>query len=100
MNHIRLSVFVGLIALVGLGFTARSAQAQYVPQPSGYPTGSYYAPSGGYYYTPQPARTYYAPRFYAPAPAYRSSAGSRRSVPYDPTGRHDGLARPWLRPLR
>ena len=65
------------------------------------PSGTYYY--GGYYYAaPQPAPLYYG-RYIDPAPV-RSHAPSRGSImrnrvasSYDPTGRHDGLARPWLK---
>lgn len=104
MNRVRLAMVAGVLAVGGLGLGSSSVQAQY---PGGNTaTPRYYAPGGGYYggyyYAPQPAPSYYAPRYYAPAPAYRAPARSMsrgRGYP-DITGRHDGLARPWLKPLR
>jgi hypothetical protein len=72
------------------------------------PAPSYsYAPSAGYYSAgsyviPQPVPPDYGGYFFsAPAWSYRPSPGSfmrnRVSSSYDPTGRHDRLARPWLR---
>jgi hypothetical protein len=105
MTRVRLMALAG--ALGAFGFASTSAEAQSMgnapaPRYSYLPGGGYYY--GGFYYAPQPAPGYYAPRYYAPAPVYRAPASSasrgRNDSDYDPTGRHDGLARPWLKPLR
>lgn len=105
MNRVRLAMMAGVLAFGGLWLGNSSAKAQYMggntaTAPRFNPSaGGYY---GGYYYAPQPAPSYYAPRYYAPSPAYRAPARSMsrgRGYP-DITGRHDGLARPWLKPLR
>ncbi len=101
MNRVRLAMLAGVFA-VGLGLGGSSAQAQYIGGPGPAPGYYSYAPGGGYYYAPPPAPSFYAPRYYAPAPTYRAPARSMnqgRGYP-DITGRHDRLARPWLRPLR
>jgi hypothetical protein len=95
-------ILYGVLGAIGFGTT--SAQAQYMGSA---PAPSYYAPSvsyygRGYYVAPQPAARYYGNYYFsAPARSYRPSSGSftRGRVPssYDPSGRHDGLARPWLR---
>jgi hypothetical protein len=100
MNSVRMMVFTGVLG--ALGFGTIPAQAQSVrPVPIRRVS---YAPSGGYHdnAAPQPAPIYTnrsvdpAPvRFQTPswATTTRHSVGSS----YDPSGRHDGLARPWLR---
>lgn len=101
MNRVRSAMLAGVLAVGGLELGSSSVQAQY-PGGNAATTPRYYAPGGGYYYAPQPAPSYYAPRYYAPAPAYRAPARSMsqgRGYP-DITGRHDRLARPWLKPLR
>ena len=106
MNRIRLFVLSGFLALGGFALGASSAQAQSmgwgpIPTYSYVPSGGYY--SGGYSFALQPAtRGYY---YAAASPAYRSPAWSmshhvRAYSAFDPTGRHDGLARPWLNLLR
>jgi hypothetical protein len=104
MNRVRMMLFAGVLGALGFGTTP--AQAQSVTSA---PTRRVsYAPSGGYSYggydnaAPQPAPLSYG-RSINPAPV-RSHAPSRASTmrhrvgsSYDPTGRHDGLARPWLR---
>jgi hypothetical protein len=100
MNRIRLMVLAGLFAVSGLGLVASSAQARSGAAPASAPR--YYYGWGyngwGYYYYPT-APTYLGGFFSTPAPSYpRGSSTSRPAQDY--TGRHDGLARPWLRPLR
>src|SRR4051794_30619956 len=106
MNRMRLMVLSGLMMLGSLGLGTSSAQAQSVggttPRTPRYygAGGGYY---GGYYFAPQAAPSYNAPRYSAPAAAYTAPARSpsrSTSGNYDPSGRHDGLARPWLKPLR
>ncbi len=107
MNRVRLAMLAGVLGFGGLGLGSSSAQAQYMGgttaavSPYTAAGGGYY---GGYYYAPQAAPSYYgyAPRY--STPAYRAPArgvGRARSYSnYDPSGRHDNLARPWLKPLR
>jgi hypothetical protein len=103
MNRVRMILFAGVLGAFGFGTTP--AQAQSVTST---PTRRVsYAPSGGYYYggysnaALQPAPLYYG-RVINPAPvqSYMPSWASITRHPvsssYDPTGRHDGLARPWL----
>jgi hypothetical protein len=107
MNRVRLAMLAGVLATLGLGLGGSLAQAQYM---GGYTsTAPRYSASGlgyysGYYYAPRSASSYLAPRYYAPAPAYqapaRSTGQGQGYSTYDPSGRHDGLARPWLKPLR
>jgi hypothetical protein len=103
MNRMRSMMLASVLGAFGFGTT--SAQAQYM---GGVPAPSYsYAPSAAYYgpgpyVVPQPAPRYYRGYYFsAPAWSYRPSPGSvmhdRVSSSYDPTGRHDRLARPWLR---
>ena len=100
MNRMRMILFGGVLGALGFGTTP--AQAQSVKSA---PTRRVsYAPSGGYYYTatPQPAPLSYG-RSINPAPvrshtpSWASTMWHRVGSSYDPTGRHDGLARPWLK---
>jgi DNA-binding beta-propeller fold protein YncE len=104
MNRVRMILFAGVLGAFGFGTTP--AQAQSVTST---PTRRVsYAPSGGYYYggysnaAPQPAPLYYG-RSIDPAPvrshtpSWASTMRHRVGSSYDPSGRHDGLARPWLR---
>jgi len=102
MNRMRLMVLSGFVVLGSLG--ALSAEAQSVGGNTTYAP-RYYAAnggyfSGGYYFAPGPAPTYAAPRYTAPASVYRAPAPRAPMRSNDVTGRHDGLARPWLQPLR
>lgn len=103
MNRVQLAMLAGVLGFGGLGLGNSSAQAQYMGGPPA-AAPRYTAAGGGYYYAPQAAPSYYgyAPRY--SAPAYRVPArgvGQARSYSnYDPSGRHDNLARPWLKPLR
>jgi hypothetical protein len=107
MNRIRVIVLVAVLTVGGLGLAGSSALAQVrsgtAPTPA--PAARYYYGPGyngyGYYYYPAaPTAPTYRGGFYtAPAPNFSGGTSTRRSVP-DYTGRHDGLARPWLRPLQ
>lgn len=104
MSLTRTTVLAGVLAVGGLvvGTSAAKAQAPansapryfYGLGPNGY--GYYYYPTAPAM-APAAAPTYRGGFYSAPA---RSSRRGRSSAVYDPTGRHDGLARPWLRPLR
>jgi hypothetical protein len=104
MNRVRMILFAGVLGASGFGTTP--AQAQSVTST---PTRRVsYAPSEGDYYggysnaAPQPAPLDYG-RSIDPAPvrshtpSWASTTRHRFAPSYDPTGRHDGLARPWLR---
>ena len=105
MNLIRLMVLAGVFAVGGLGLVASSAHAQ-APRaaaPASAPRYYYgwgYNGWGYYYYPTAPTAPAYSGGFYsAPARSYsRGTSPSRRVQDY--TGRQDGLARPWLQPLR
>jgi hypothetical protein len=108
MNRIRVFTLTGVLAVGGLGFAALPAQAQAprvaAPAPAPAPRLYYYGPGyGGYGYYSYPAAptapTYSGGFYSAPAPIISRGTPARRSV-QDYTGRHDGLARPWLRPLQ
>jgi hypothetical protein len=104
MNRVRMILIAGVLGAFEFGTTP--AQAQSVTSA---PTRRVsYAPSGGYSYggysnaAPKPAPIYHgrsidpAPvRPHTPSPA--STIRHRAGYLYDPSGRHDGLARPWLR---
>jgi hypothetical protein len=99
MNRVRMLLFAGVLG--AFGFVTTPAQAQSVKSA---PTRRVsYAPSGGYNSNaaPQPAPLYYG-RSINPAPvrshtpSWASTMRHRVGSSYDPTGRHDGLARPWL----
>jgi hypothetical protein len=100
MNRVRMLLFAGVIG--ASGFVTNSAQAQSVKSAPTRPVS--YAPSGGYNdnAAPQPASLYYS-RSIDPTPvrshtpSWASIVRHRVAPSYDPTGRHDGLARPWLR---
>jgi hypothetical protein len=106
MNRIGVMVLVGGLAVGGLGLTAASAQAQVRggTAPALAPAVRYYSGPGyygyGYYYYPTApaAPTYRGGIYTAPARSYSGGTSASRSA-QDYTGRHDGLARPWLRPL-
>jgi hypothetical protein len=104
MNRVRMMLFAGVLGAIGFGTT--SAQAQIVTSAPVWRVS--YAPGGGYYYgwyynvAPQPATPYYG-RSIDPAPvrshtpSWASITRDRVGSTYDPSGRHDGLARPWLK---
>jgi hypothetical protein len=104
MNRIRMRVLFGILAVGGLWLAGSSAHAQVrggtAPTPA--PAVRYYYGPGyngyGYYYYPTaPTALTYRGGFYT-APSPRGTSTSRSVQDY--TGRHDGLARPWLRPLQ
>jgi hypothetical protein len=104
MNRIRMTVLFGILAAGGLWLVASTAQAQVrggtAPAPA--PAARYYYGPGynGYGYYSYPTAPTYGGGFYsAPAPNVSRGASTSRPV-QDYTGRHDGLYRPWLRPLR
>jgi hypothetical protein len=107
MNILRKSVLVGVLMIGGRGLGTSSAHAQVrsgtTPTPA--PAVRYYYGPGyngyGYYYYPTaPTAPTYRGGFYtAAARSYSGGTPASRSV-QDYTGRHDGLARPWLRPLQ
>jgi hypothetical protein len=106
MNRVRMMLLAGVLGAFGFGTTSAQAQSM-----GSAPAPSYsYVPSAGYYSAGSNVITQPVPRFYggsvfsAPAWSYRPSRPSpgsfmqnRVSSSYDPTGRHDRLARPWLR---
>lgn len=107
MNRLCLLVLAGVVMVGGFGFGASSARAQAPAAPS---TPRYFyglGPNGyGYYYypaapvpAPAAAPTYRGGVYSAPARSYSRSPQAGRPA-QDFTGRHDGLARPWLQPLR
>jgi hypothetical protein len=107
MNLMQTSLFVGVLMVGGLGLGTSSAQAQ-VPGGTASTSASaaryYYGPGyfgyGYYYYPTAPSVPTYRGGYYS-APARSSGGGtSARSSLQDYTGRHDGLSRPWLQPLR
>jgi hypothetical protein len=104
MNRVRMILFAGVLGAVGYGTTPARAQSV-----TSAPTRRVsYAPSGANYYggyynaAPQPALLSYG-RSIDPAlarshtPSWGNSMLHRVGSSYDPSGRHDGLARPWLR---
>jgi hypothetical protein len=107
MNRVQMILFVFAGVLGAFGFGTTPAQAQSVtsaPAP-GYsyaPRGGYYSYGGYYHAAPRPA-PHSNGRFNDPAPvrsrtpSWGSLMRNRFASSYDPTGRHDGLARPWLR---
>jgi hypothetical protein len=103
MNRLRVTMLVWVLAVGGLGLAASSAHAQAPSGAAPAPAPRYYYGPGyygyGYYYYPTaPSIPTYRGGFYS-AP-YRSWGTSTGQPAYDPTGRHDGLYRPWLRPLQ
>jgi hypothetical protein len=106
MNLMRMSVLVGVLIAGGWGLGGSSSRAQdwgwAVPAPA--PAVRYYYGPGyyGYGYYPYPTAPA-APTYrggFSTAPARSHSGGTSASrFAQDYTGRHDGLARPWLRPL-
>jgi hypothetical protein len=105
MNRVRVLILTGVLAVGGSGFAVVSAQAQApraaapAPAPRPYYYGPGYAGYGYYSYSAAPTAPTYRGGFYsAPAPRVSTRTPARRSI-QDYTGRHDGLARPWLRPL-
>lgn len=100
MNRLRMIMF-GVFG--ALGFVSASAQAQDMmsapTRTHAYATSRFYY-TRGYSYVAAPR---YSSRYIYPAPARvytppsRSITRSQIGSSYDPTGRHDGLARPWLR---
>jgi hypothetical protein len=105
MIRIRSLVFAGIFAVVGFGLVASSARAQAPSSATPASTPRYYYGWGyngwGYYYYPTaPAAATFRGGFYS-APARSYDRGTSTShLPQDYTGRHDGLARPWIRPLQ
>jgi hypothetical protein len=107
MNRLRTSLLVGFLVIDGWKLGTSSAQAQVgirtAPAPAPAPR-YYYGPGyngyGYYYYPTAPTVPTYRGGFYsAPARSYSGGSSTRRPA-LDYTGRHDGLARPWLQPLR
>lgn len=107
MNRLRLLVLAGVVIFGGLGSRASSARAQAPGAPAA-PRYFYgLGPNGyGYYYypaapapAPAAAPTYRGGFYSPPARSYSRSPSTGRTA-QDYTGRHDGLARPWLQPLR
>lgn len=120
MNRIRLTVLSGFVTLGTLGFGPSPSQAQdyyingsaYVvavrtpmssesyipPRPPAYNIPSNVAVPR--YFIPGAAPTYNVRRYPTPARPYRRPAPRTSAWVSDPTGRHDGLARPWLQPSR
>jgi hypothetical protein len=104
MNRIRVTLLAGLFGAGGLGLIASSAHAQAPSLAAPASSPRYYYGWGyngwGYYsYPTAPTAPVYRGGFYsAPAPRYSRGTSTRRPVE-DYTGRHDGLARPWIRPL-
>jgi hypothetical protein len=106
MNILRKSVLVGALMIGGLGLGTSSAQAQVrggtapAPAPA---VRFYYGPGydgyGGSYASVPTAPTYRGGSYSAAPRRSIGGASTGRSV-RDYTGRHDGLARPWLRPLQ
>ena len=104
MNRVRMILFAGVLGAFGFGTTpaqAQSVTSTPIRRVSYAPSGSYpYA--GSYNATPQPAPLSYG-RSIVPAPvrshtpSWASTMRHRVGSSYDPSGRHDGLARPWLR---
>ncbi|WP_422930293.1 hypothetical protein [Singulisphaera sp. PoT] len=99
MNRMQSKMLAG--ALGALILMTGSARAGYMT--AGAATPSYpSSPRVGGYVGGQTASGYYGGYILTePTRSYRSSAGSftkhRANPAYDPSGRHDGLARPWLR---
>jgi hypothetical protein len=100
MNHIRVTVLAGVLTIGSLGLFTSYAHAQ-VPGSAAPATASRYYNGWGYYYYPtvRTAPTYRGGFYSAPARNYSQSTSTSRSG-HDYTGRHDGLIRPWLRPLQ
>ena len=105
MNRVRLMMLVGVLTVGGSVLVAPSvhAQAPSVAAPASAPRYYYgwgYNGWGYYYYATAPTAPTYRGGFFT-APARSSSGGTSANRPVqDYTGRHDGLARPWLRPLQ
>jgi hypothetical protein len=104
MNRVRMILFAGVLGASGLGTTPAQAQSvTSAPTPR-----VAYAPSGGDHdrgsssAAPQPAPLSYG-RSIEPAPvrphtrSWARTTRHRVGSSYDPSGRHDGLARPWLK---
>jgi hypothetical protein len=104
MNRVRIIQFAGVLGAFGFGTTPAQAQSvttaptrrvSYAPN-GGYSSGGYSntaaqpAPlSYGHPIAPAPVRSH--------TPSWASTMRHRVGSSYDPSGRHDGLARPWLR---
>lgn len=104
MNRIRVTLLAGVLAVGGLGLIGASAHAQAPNGVAPAPTPRYYYGWGyngwGYYYYPAAPSVPTRGGFFS-GPARTSTGGSATSRPaQDYTGRHDGLYRPWLRPLQ
>jgi hypothetical protein len=101
MNRVRPMVLAGVLAVGGLELGASSVHAQ-VPSGAAPAPRYYYGPGyygyGYYDYPTAPTVPTYRGGFYS-APA-RSWGTSTSQPAFDATGRHDGLYRPWLSPLR
>jgi hypothetical protein len=80
-------------AQVGIGTAPAPALAARYDYGPGYNRYGYYYPSVA------TAPTYRGGSYSAPARSTSQGTSTSRSV-LDYTGRHDGLARPWLQPLR
>lgn len=106
MNRIRVTVLAGVLAVGGLGLIASSAHAQAPGGAAPATAPRYYYGWGyngwGYYSNPAaPSVPTRGGFFSGPAPARSYGGGTATSRPaQDYTGRHDGLYRPWLRPLQ
>jgi hypothetical protein len=105
MNRIYVTLLTGVLAVSGLGLVASSAHAQApsVAAPASAPRYYYgwgYNGWGYYPYPTAPTAPAFSGGFYsAPARSYSGGTSTRRPA-QDYTGRHDGLARPWIRPLQ
>jgi hypothetical protein len=100
MSRIRLTILSGFVAIGTLGFEASPSRAQ-----DRYSSGPTYVvaergPVSGSSIAPTQAPAHSATRYLAPARTYHAAAPSVPAWNYDPSGRHDRLARPWLRSSR
>jgi hypothetical protein len=100
MNRIRLTILSGFVAIGTLGFEASPSRAQ-----DRYMSGPTYVvadrgPVRGSSVAQTQAPAYYVPRYLVPARAYHAAAPRVPAWKYDPSGRHDRQARPWLQSSR
>jgi hypothetical protein len=100
MNRFHLTVLSCLVVFGTIGLAASPSRAQdnYMSRPT-YVVAAR-EPVSRYDYAPPRAPTYFAPRYPAPARVYQPVAPRASAWSYDPTGRHDRLARPWLQSSR
>lgn len=96
MNRIRLTCLMSLAAFELLAPSSR-AQVQSTPPIPGTVTyrSFYQAPAAASVSGPTPAPSM-ATRYAGPASSYRIPGARARIHSFNPTGRHDHLARPWL----